>query len=54
MPRMAKWRRWALRAIVAFAVVYGLGFAGVPTLIPYLTALLLVAIDAWRTVVRAR
>jgi hypothetical protein len=51
---MAKWRRWAFRAIVAFAVVYGLGLGGVPTLVPYLTALLLVAIDAWRTAARQR
>jgi hypothetical protein len=49
---MTKWRRWALRAIAAFAVVYGLGLAGVPTLVPYLTALLLVAIDGWRTAIR--
>jgi hypothetical protein len=49
---MPKWRRWAVRAIAAFAVVYGLGLVGVPTLVPYITALLLVAIDAWRTAAR--
>lgn len=45
----ARWRWWALRAVGAFGVVIGLGAAGVPTLIPYLTALLLVAGDAGRT-----
>jgi len=45
----ARWRWWALRAVGAFGVVVGLGSAGVPTLIPYVTALLLVAGDVVRT-----
>jgi hypothetical protein len=44
-----RWRWWAIRAIGAFAAVLVLNALNVPTLIPYLTALLLVAGDGIRT-----
>lgn len=50
--RAARWRWWALRAILTFGFVYALGVLGVPTLVPYLTALIVVAVDA-RQVSRA-
>jgi hypothetical protein len=43
---------WAVRAVAAFLVVYMLGAFGVPTLIPYLAAIIAVAIDAVRVVRR--
>lgn len=50
--RAAGWRWWALRAILTFGFVYALGVLGVPTLVPYLAALIVVAVDA-RQVSRA-
>ena len=43
-----RWRRWALRSVLAFGVVLVLGAAGVPTLIPYIAAILAVIVDAAR------
>lgn len=42
---VAPWRWWALRAILIFGFVYAIGVLGVPTLVPYLAAVILVAID---------
>jgi hypothetical protein len=42
------WRKWSLRAIAGFLIVYMLGAAGIPTLIPYLAVLLAVSIDGLR------
>jgi len=44
--------RWAVRALAAFLAVYMLGLAGIPTFIPYLTALLVVVIDGLRQLPR--
>ncbi len=46
------WRKWALRAIAGFLIVYMLGAVGIPTLIPYLAVLLAVSIDGLRLVMR--
>jgi len=46
--------RWAIRATAAFLVVYLLGMAGVPTLVPYLAVLLAVIVDGVRLAVQAR
>jgi hypothetical protein len=45
------WRKWALRAIAGFLIVYMLGAVGIPTLIPYLAVLLAVSIDGLRLVI---
>ena len=45
----ARWRWWARRAILLFAAVYVLGMFGVPTLIPYLAVVFILAWDAIRT-----
>ena len=45
-----RWRSWARRAILLLAGVYLLGMTDVPTLIPYLTALLAIVGDGIRTV----
>lgn len=42
----APWRWWALRASLIFGFVYAIGVLGVPTLVPYLAAVILVVIDA--------
>jgi hypothetical protein len=44
-----RWRWWALRAIVLLGAVYLLGLLDVPTLIPYLVALIAVVSDGVRT-----
>jgi len=44
-----RWRSWARRAIFLLAGVYLLGMTNVPTLIPYLTALLAILGDGFRT-----
>lgn len=40
---------WALRAVAAFLVVYMLGTFGIPTLIPYVAALIVAGVDGLRT-----
>ncbi|HZR23996.1 MAG TPA: hypothetical protein VFA59_10440 [Vicinamibacterales bacterium] len=40
---------WAIRAVAAFLVVYMIGTFGIPTLIPYVTALIAVLADGLRT-----
>jgi len=50
----ARWRWWAIRAVASFAAVLALGAAGVPTFLPYVTALLLVAGDGVRTARKGR
>jgi hypothetical protein len=40
-----RWRWWALRAILAFGIVYALGVLGAPTLVPYLAAVFVIVID---------
>lgn len=47
-------RWWCIRATCVFAAVYLLGVLGVATLIPYVTALLIVVGDAIRLSRRAR
>ena len=47
-------RWWMLRAIVLFGGVYVLGLTGVPTLVPYLIALIAVVSDAFRTAKTAK
>ena len=42
---------WAIRAIAAFLVVYMLGALGVPTLIPYMAAIIAVVGDGLRLAV---
>jgi hypothetical protein len=54
MTGRSQWRWWALRAILLFGLVYALGVLGVPTLVPYLTVLILVAVDARRVAARGR
>jgi hypothetical protein len=44
------WRKWGLRAIAGFLIVYMLGAAGIPTLVPYLAVLLAVMVDGLRLV----
>jgi hypothetical protein len=43
---------WAIRAIAAFLIVYLLGAFGVPTLIPYVAAVIAVVVDGARMIVR--
>jgi hypothetical protein len=43
---------WAVRAIAAFLVVYMLGTFGIPTLIPYVAALIAVAVDGVRSLIK--
>jgi hypothetical protein len=49
-----RWRWWAIRAIALLSVVYLLGLMNVPTLIPYLIALIAVISDGFRTWRRGR
>ena len=49
---MSPLRWWAGRSIAFFGAVYLLGLTGVPTFIPYVTALLIVASDVVRTIRR--
>ena len=51
---MSRWRRWAVRTIVAFLIVYALGLLGIPTLVPYITILLVMAVDGARTATTSR
>jgi hypothetical protein len=44
------WRKWALRTIAGFLIVYMLGAVGIPTLIPYLAVSLAVSVDGLRLV----
>jgi hypothetical protein len=44
------WRKWALRAIAGFLIVYMLGAVGIPTLVPYVAVLLAVTVDGLRLV----
>lgn len=53
MPH-AHFRGWCLRAIGTFLIVYVLGWLDVPTMIPYLAAILAVAWDGLRVVRRSR
>ncbi len=39
---------WAIRAIAAFLIVYLLGAFGVPTLIPYVAAIIAAVVDGVR------
>jgi hypothetical protein len=41
-------RLWAIRAVAAFLAVYMLGTFGIPTLIPYVAAMIAVALDGLR------
>jgi hypothetical protein len=50
----ARWRWWALRAIVLLGAVYLLGLMDYPTLIPYLVAMFGVVSDGFRTWRRGR
>ena len=45
-PRPRHW--WLLRTACVFCAVYLLGLAGVPTLVPYVTAVILVLGDGAR------
>jgi hypothetical protein len=45
-------QRWAVRAIAAFLIVYLLGSFGIPTLVPYLAAIIAVVADAVRLAMR--
>jgi len=47
-------RRWAVRAIAAFLVVYMLGAFGLPTFVAYLAVMLAVAVDGVRSLVTSR
>lgn len=47
-------RQWCIRTSCIFAAVYLIGVLGVATLIPYVTALLIVVGDAVRLSRRAR
>jgi hypothetical protein len=42
------WRKWTLRAIAGFLIVYMLGAVGIPTLIPYLAVLRAASVDGLR------
>ena len=44
------WRKWGLRAIAGFLIIYMLAAVGVPTLVPYLAVLLAVIVDGLRLV----
>jgi hypothetical protein len=44
------WRKWGLRAIAGFLIVYMLGAVGVPTRVLYLAVLLAVIVDGLRLV----
>ena len=50
MPR--QW--WLLRTACVFFAVYLLGLAGVPTLVAYVTAAIVVMVDGWRVFARRR
>jgi hypothetical protein len=43
-----------MRSVAVFLAVYLLGLVGVPTLIPYVTAVLVVLVDALRTAAQVR
>ena len=47
-------QRWAVRAIAAFLIVYLLGSFGIPTLVPYLAAVIAVVADAVRLAMSRR
>jgi hypothetical protein len=47
-------QRWAVRAIAGFLIVYLLGAFGVPTLVPYLAAIIAVVADGVRLAMRRR
>jgi hypothetical protein len=47
-------RRWAMRAIGAFLVVYMLGAFGIPTFIPYVAVVLAVMVDGVRSWLQTR
>jgi hypothetical protein len=49
-----RWRWWALRAALAFGVVYALGVLGVPTFVPYLAVVFVVVLDAVNVARRRR
>jgi hypothetical protein len=44
------WRKWGLRAVAGFLVVYMLGAVGIETLVPYLAVLLAVIVDGLRLI----
>jgi hypothetical protein len=47
-------RRWAIRAIAAFLVVYMLGSFGIPTLVFYVAVMLAVTVDGLRLAMQRR
>ena len=48
------WRKWALRAIAGFLLVYMLGAFGIPTLVAYVAVVIAVVADALRTAKQSR